>query len=332
MEKTKQLLAVVSALALGFGLSSEALTAGASAPVRINPERVLALDIGKHGETVFAVGERGLVWSAESGKDWSAQRTSTSRTLTAIAFGDGASGVAVGHAASLFRTEDGGKNWVPVKVDAGPSDALLGVTCLGGERFVAYGTFGLYLESTDGGKTWSRESIKIQESAGASSPADGEGEFDRHIMKIIRLDKKLLLIGESGTLAESADEGKSWRRLAVPYEGSFFGAVVSQRGAVVLHGMRGNVFRSTDGGASWTRIPLNTVSAVNGGTVLADGRIVLVGNNGLVAVSADDGASFKTGATRGGGDISQAVEAKAGFLLVAGASGIRQFDLDSLKN
>lgn len=337
MEKSRQLLALVAALSLGFGLSNDALTAGASSQVRIDPERVLALDVSKHGETVFAVGERGLVWTSESaGQSWSAQRTSTTRTLTAIAFGEGASGVAVGHAGSLFRTEDGGKTWLPVAVKAAAGNSLLGVASLGGSRFVAYGTFGLYLESTDGGKNWNSEPISFQENsqagANASLNADGDAEFDRHIMKIVRFDKKLLLVGESGTLAESADEGKSWRRLAVPYEGSFFGAVVSQKGSIIVHGMRGNVFRSTDAGASWTRIPLNTVSAVNGGTVLADGRIVLVGNNGLVAVSSDDGTSFQKGTAKGGGDIAQVVEVKAGALLVVGASGIRQFDLATLKN
>lgn len=337
MEKAKQLLTVATALALGFGLSDDARTADVSpARVRIDPERVLALDIGKHGVTVFAVGERGLIWASESGKAWSAQKTSTTRTLTAIAFGDGGSGVAVGHAASLFRTEDGGKTWLPVVVEAAAGNSLLGVSNLGGSRFVAYGTFGLYLESTDGGKSWSHEPLKIQDtspaSATAAPAAEEDAEFDRHIMKIVRMDKKLLLIGESGTLAESADEGKSWRRIKVPYEGSFFGGVVSQKGSIVIHGMRGNVFRSTDAGATWARISLNTISAVNGGTVLADGRIVLVGNKGLVAVSADDGVSFQTGAAKSGGDIAQAIEAEGGALLVVGASGIRPFDLATLKN
>lgn len=338
MKNTRQLLVVVAALTLGCGSSNEGRTAGTSAsPVRIDPARVLALDIEKRGETVFAVGERGLIWTSESGgKAWSAQKTSTSRTLTAIAFGDGASGVAVGHAASLFRTEDGGKSWLPVVVEAAAGNSLLGVTSLGGSRFVAYGTFGLYLESADGGKSWRREQLKIEDSAaGAANAApnvEDDAEFDRHIMKIVRLDKKLLLIGESGTLAESADEGKSWRRLKVPYEGSLFGGVVSPKGSIVMHGMRGNVFRSTDAGVSWTRIPLNTISAVNGGTLLADGRIVLVGNKGLVAVSADDGVSFQTGAVKSGGDIAQAIETEGGKLLLVGASGISPFDLSTLKN
>lgn len=338
METKRQVLAIVAALTLGCGSSHEVRTAGAAtSSVKLDPARVLILDVEKRGETIFAVGERGMIWTSESGgKSWSAQKTSTSRALTAIAFGDGASGVAVGHDASLFRTEDGGKTWLPVVVEAASGNSLLGVTSLGGGRFVAYGTFGLYLESSDDGKTWKREDINIKgtpQGGENATPNNGDDAgFDRHIMKVVRADNKLLLVGESGTLAESADEGKSWRYLKTPYQGSFFGGLVSQKGSMLMHGMRGNVFRSTDGGANWTRIPLNTVSALNGGAVLADGRIVLVGNNGLVAVSTDDGASFQTGAAKGGGDIAQVVEGEGGQLLIGGATGLRSFDPATLKN
>lgn len=339
MVGTRLALPLVAALVLGCGPSNEVKANKTAANgLQINPARVLTLDIARYGNKLVAVGERGLIWTAGSvansaDQAWSAHRTESSRTLTSVAFADAATGVAVGHGAVLFRTADGGQTWLPVSIDDAAGDSLLGVTHLGENRFIAYGVFGLYLESADGGQTWVRRQIELEadkkaaKNDAADEATDEGAGFDRHIMKVLRLDKKLFLVGESGTLAESANEGKSWRRIDSPYNGSYFGAVASPGGSIVMYGMRGNVFRSTDGGHHWTRIPLNTVSAVNGGTVLKDGRIVLVGNNGLLAVSRDDGASFQTHVTNGGGDIAQIVESESGTLLGVGASGIKRIEL-----
>jgi len=333
MVGTRLALPLVAALVLGCGPHNEVqANKPPTEATRFDPARVLTLDITRNGNELVAVGERGLIWTAESAdRPWSAHATLSNRTLTAVAFADGGIGVAVGHGATLFRTTDGGKTWAPIELEEAGGDSLMGVTHLGGGRFIAYGVFGLYLVSDDNGRTWIRQELDLDaDETAAQDDAEPDGEhnpFDRHIMKVLRLDQKLLLVGESGTLAESADGGNSWRRIASPYNGSFFGAVISASGALIAYGMRGNVYRSTDGGASWTHIALGTISAINGGTVLADGRVVLVGNNGLLAISRDDGASFQTHLTNGGGDIAQVVESASGDLVGVGAAGIKRIEL-----
>lgn len=334
---TRQALPIVAAFVLGCGSSDDG-RASKSAQWHVNPARVLAMDVARQGSTVFAVGERGLILASESGgQSWVVRPTSTTRTLTAVAFGEGSVGVAVGHAASLLRTTDGGQTWTPVVVAEAASDSLLGVTHLGGQRFVAYGVFGLYLESGDGGATWTRRPIELPaEKATAEAAAEEDAlegaAFDRHITMVFRFGEELILVGESGTLARSADAGQTWRRIASPYAGSYFGALVSPKNSLVVYGMRGTVFRSTDGGTNWTRIPLASVSGLNGGTVLADGSLVLVGNNGLVAVSNDDGATFTTRTANGGRDIAQVLQTEGGALIGVGAAGVRTIDLAALKN
>ncbi len=340
MVGTRLALPLVAALVLGCGPNYEVkANKPPTEAARFDPARALTLDITRNGSKLIAVGERGLIWSASAAdQSWSPHVTSANRTLTGIAFADASTGVAVGHGATLFRTGDGGNNWTPITLEEAGSDSLMGVTHVGDKRFIAYGTFGLYLTSDDGGQTWTRHELKLDEVDAESDVASDEQAaqdeeefeqlpFDRHIMDLVRLDQKLILIGESGTLAASGDEGKSWQRIESPYIGSFFGAVITQNGTLVTYGMRGNVYRSTDGGARWTHVPLGTISAVNGSTVLRDGRVVLVGNNGLLAISTDDGASFKTHSVNNGIHLAQVVETEDGDLIGVGVAGIRRIDL-----
>ncbi|NQD94558.1 photosystem I reaction center subunit IV, partial [Pseudomonas sp. CrR25] len=115
---------------------------------KIKPNRIILLDIQRAGGQLLSAGEGGwILRSADEGRHWQAVRTPANRTLTALAFADERLGIAVGHGATLLRTTDGGQQWTAIPLDGIGSDALLGVTHLGGQHFVAYGAFGHYLES-----------------------------------------------------------------------------------------------------------------------------------------------------------------------------------------
>ncbi|MCY1265832.1 Ycf48-like protein [compost metagenome] len=296
-----------------------ASTAQAGAPAagepRIRTDRIILLDIQRVGGQLFSAGEQGwILRSDDDGASWQAVQTPAERTLTGLAFADDRLGIAVGHGATLLRTTDGGRQWTKVELDGIGRDSLLGVTHLGGQRFVVYGAFGHYLESLDGGLSWERKPVLDE-------------EFDRHIARVLKVGGQLFLFGESGTLLRSSDLGASWERLPSPYEGSFFGGLATSSGTLLAFGMRGNLYRSTDHGDSWTKVPLETRAALQGGLVLADGRIVLLGNAGLVAISDDDGRSFAPGDKARGG-LAQAV-AVADGLLAVGDSGVQALRLAS---
>ena len=125
--------------------------------VAIKPGRIILLDIDKTGDRLVAVGERGFaLYSDDQGDTWSARPTPVTRTLTGVAFKDQQTGVAVGHGGSVVRTEDAGATWSQVQVEEAGTDSLLDVQHLGGDHFIAYGAFGLYLDSTDAGRSWTR--------------------------------------------------------------------------------------------------------------------------------------------------------------------------------
>ena len=297
-----------AALALAQCCSAPAMAE--AAPVSNGPINILNVslsDITSIGAKLVAVGERGLIMqSGDQGGHWSASFAPTSRTLTAIAFVDSKAGVAVGHGGTVLRTEDAGLTWLPVAVAEIGKDAVLGVTVLPDGRLIAYGAFGMYIESFDKGKTWKRRPVISD-------------DFDRHISRVIPFgDSRLLLVGESGTLAVSPDNGATWKQISSPYVGSYFGALVLHDGALLAYGMRGNVFRSEDQGQTWDKIPFASTSTLNGGTIDASGKVTLVGNNGLIATSTDNGHSFSLQTAPRGTPIAQAVTASDGVVVYVG--------------
>ena len=295
----------------------------ASAPARgktvveIKPDHIILLDINRAGDRLVAVGERGFaLLSDDAGKTWRSRETPVTRTLTGVAFRDGKLGVAVGHGASVVRTEDGGETWTHVPLVEAEPESLLGVVSLGGDHFAAYGAFGMYFDSVDAGRTWERRTVMNE-------------EFEWHISQVVPVGNALLLVGESGTLARSDDGGTTWTAITSPYVGSYFGALATPDGSVLAFGMRGNVFRSSDLGATWTELPLETTASLNGGAVLGDGRILLVGNSGLLAMSRDGGRTLDVHWAPGGRGFSNVVEAN-GAIVMAGESGITTLNPDWL--
>lgn len=305
---------LLAAICAGVGLFFAPPHAVAAAPetvaAPIRADKVIMINVTKIGKRILALGERGVVLlSDDDGSTWKAVRTPVTRTLTAAAFADDRQGVAVGHGGSILRTEDAGLSWKRVEVPEIGHDSVLGVSYLGAERFIAFGAFGLYIVSTDGGKSWTRKAVI-------------DADFDRHIMAALPVGETLFLAAESGNLARSGNRGETWDRLRSPYIGSFFGAVATADGTLIAFGMRGNVWRSTDKGSTWAKVDMGNTIGINGGQVLADGTVVLVGNNGLVAHSKDNGQSFKVSFSPKGAGFGGVVTNAKGELVVAGEDGV----------
>lgn len=299
-----------TALALwAFAALPAAFAQTAALDYPIAADKVLLLDLEKAGDRLVAVGERGVVlYSDDQGQGWHSLRTPVTRTLTAVAFSSTQEGVAVGHGGALLHTVDGGLHWQPVEADTG-GESLLGVTAMGDKRMVAWGAFGLYLESDDGGASWARRMIL------------GE-DFDRHIGQVLKVQGQWLLVGESGTLARSLDQGQNWEALESPYQGSFFGALQTRDGTLLAYGMRGNLWRSVDKGQSWSKIETATTLAINGSLQQDNGRILALGNGGIVLASDDDGATFRAinGASKA--SLAQGVQLSNGQTLAVGDHGV----------
>ncbi len=276
--------------------------------------RSLLLDVAAVDDALVAVGERGhVVVSKDGGESWTQSPCPTRATLTGVHFADRRLGWAVGHDAVILKTEDGGASWRIVYSDPEAEAPLLDVWFPTATEGFAIGAYGTFLESADGGETWDSRWIS---------------EDDFHLHTIDRAaDGTLYIAAEAGTVYRSDDGGASWESLPSPYEGSFFGTLPLDGGAVLVYGLRGHVYRSEDRGDTWTAVDSGTVAMLTDALDLGDGGVVVVGHGSTVLLSADAGRTFRKVPQPDRLSI-QAVASAADGLVVAGEGGVRRLRTD----
>ena len=309
---------LVRAAALCCGLFLSAAAAKEilpeSGPIGEMAQRLLLIDAAHPGSRIVAVGDRGyVIYSDDQGAHWSRAKAPPGPLLTAVTFVDAKAGWAVGHDAVILATTDGGLNWALQFSAPAEQRPLLDVLFLDSRRGIAVGAYGAYYETADGGNSWNARKVLDE---------------DRHLNGLARsADGKLVILGESGTILLSSDEGKTWSAVASPYKGSLFGAVTAEDGAIVAYGLRGRIYRSTDAGATWKQVDNASAATLMGGTKLPGGAIVLVGAAGTVLVSRDHGQSFQKADSGGTRALAGAVLGAPNTLLVMGEGGVRPIPL-----
>lgn len=265
------------------------------------PTRSTLTAVTGAGGSLWAVGHDGvIVHSGDAGRTWERQREAP---------------------------------WVEGSFEPDAGVPLLDVLFLDGQRGMAIGAFSLLLETTDGGSSWTSSFLSevAVDAGGAGGSADAgdaeappvddggidddgfgeddgldddwgfsaddlalDAEDDPHLNAIARAGGGgLLIAGERGSVFRSRDEGGTWERLALPYEGSMFGALAWEDDHVMVFGLRGNVFESFDLGDSWQRVDSGTSVSLMGGAALPGGGAVLVGNEGRLLHRSASGEPFR---------------------------------------
>jgi len=280
--------------------------------------QTLLLDAARAGDRLVAVGEWGhIVLSDDDGRTWrQARSVPTRRTLTALSFADARHGWAVGHDAIVLHTRDGGESWV--KQFAAPEDeaTLLSVWFADARSGLAVGSFGLLLETRDGGESWSRRELAQ------------EGEEEPHLNDVFAgSNGEIFIAAEFGWVYRSRDDGTTWTRSHPDYDGSMWGGVALEEGAVLVFGMRGHAFRSEDGGASWEEVPTGTEHSIQAAARLPSGALVMVGLGGVVATSRDGGLTFDSQYVPDRRGIASVVPGAGSELLLFGERGVRRRSL-----
>jgi photosystem II stability/assembly factor-like uncharacterized protein len=251
------------------------------------------LDVAVAGDRLVAVGQQGLILVSGDGKTWEQRPTAVSTMLTRVRFVDAKTGWALGYDATILETSDGGMNWAMRHHDE-KAGALFDVLFLDAQHGFAAGAYGQFLETKDGGATWSSY----------ASDFDGIG---MHVNALLRLPSGTLVVaGERGLVATSADAGVTWQLLDTPYGGSWFGALPHGENGLLVFGMRGNVFVADDlskcarmeasawdpytrenidddtvfAARGWRRLANTRRDSFFGGLTLGPGAALLVGFNG----------------------------------------------------
>ena len=270
----------------------------------------MLLDITLAGSTLVAVGERGHVVISTDGENWEqAEVVPTRSTLTSV-FSLGDRLWAGGHDAVIVTSGDGGKTWTREYFDPGRQQAVMDIYFTDENNGVVIGSYGLYLRTSDGGQTW-EDAVVDQES-------------DYHLNSLVRFsDGRRLIAGEAGYSYRSYDDGETWEAIEMPYQGSMWGALKTNRGCVLFYGLRGHVMESCDFGSSWTELETGSESSISGAAEYG-GLVVLAANSGTVLIR-DDGGHFSVHHHSSGVDFAAVISLGDGNFLLAGEDGVHKY-------
>jgi len=277
----------------------------------------LLLDVARDGSRIIVVGERGqILLSSDRATSWRQAEVPTRSTLTAVRMAGSGHAWAVGHDGLILRSDDGGLTWSTQRTSAEPDRPLLDLWFADERHGIAIGAYMLLLSTEDGGRTWH---ARVDDPDGPHANAIAQAP-----------DRSLYVVGEFGQILRSDDRGRSWHQLKSPYEGSLFGVLTPDDGAIVAFGLRGHLFRSEDRGASWRQVPTGTSATLLGGLVRADGRIVVAGSEGALLVSDDGGHTFRLRHRPDRQAIAALVELGPNELLAVGEGGLTRILDDSV--
>ncbi len=278
----------------------------------------LLLDVARAGSRMIAVGEFGhVLLSDDNGDSWrQATSVPTRNTLVGVTFIDNQTGYAVGHAATILKTTDGGENWKLQYIERGGETPLFAVYFADAQNGIAVGGFSYTFETTNGGESWTQRALV-------------EDSYDDFHLNDLFTDKEgnLFIPAEFGTVYKSRDRGQNWEAIETGYDGSFWGGLGLDNGNILVFGMRGNVWRSANGGKNWKRVETGTDQSVSGGVQLEDGRVVLAGLSGTVLVSRNGGKSFENQPRPDRLSFATAIGKEGDDVILLGDPGIKDHTL-----
>ena len=280
--------------------------------------QALLLDVARAGPRLVAVGEFGhVLLSDDNGENWrQATSVPTRNALVGVTFIDNQTGYAVGHAATILKTSDGGDNWTLQYNERRGETPLFAIYFADAQNGIAVGGFSYTFETKNGGESWTQRALV-------------EDSYDDFHLNDLFADKtgNVYIPAEFGTVYKSRDRGQNWQAIETGYDGSFWGGLGLANGDVLVFGMRGNVWRSSDAGASWKQVNTGTDQSVSGGTQLDDGRIVLAGLSGTVLVSRDGGKSFTNQPRPDRLSFATAIGKTGDEIILLGDPGIKDHNL-----
>lgn len=327
-------------------------------------DKRMLLNLAWAGKRLLAVGERGtIVYSDNSGKDWTQAEVPASVTLTAVHFPSPLSGWAVGHDGLILTSQNGGKTWTR-QFDGNQANALMLEAAQGRlrraqaarqdpatlqrlkdtlEDAMAGAKFGpsrplfdvWFASATVGYAVGSFGQVFRTGDAGAHWALAGIEAVNPdglHINAVSgQADGAVLLAAEAGKLFRLGAGATAWQRLDTGYAGQLFGAREFQDGGgasvILAYGFGGTVFRSSDQGRHWRAIPTGTKKSLTASVMLDDGTLYLSAADGRLLKSSDGGRSFVAGPATASPVSAMTWAESQHTLILAGAAGAVRFPL-----
>ena len=296
----------------------------------------LLTDIVNAGDNLVAVGERGHIVYSADGISWQQADVPVNVLLTSIAFADENLGFAVGHDATILKTEDSGKTWSIIQYAPEIDKPFLSIIA-NQTRVIAVGAYGMYVISEDGGNEWItvfHDELLLEDDRlflqDIKEYEPESYEFERryllpHFNDVAIISGTYYLAGEAGFAASSQD-GMNWQRIQSDYQGSYF-SITGNGSQLHLAGLRGTLLESNDSGVSWKVLKSEQPATINS-AIENEGMKLFFANSGNVFIQRPGQAlshfAFEDGKAVMAGVIADEV------VILATESGIKRVKLNQI--
>nr|VFK30237.1 MAG: Uncharacterized protein BECKMB1821G_GA0114241_106116 [Candidatus Kentron sp. MB]VFK34179.1 MAG: Uncharacterized protein BECKMB1821I_GA0114274_106316 [Candidatus Kentron sp. MB]VFK76721.1 MAG: Uncharacterized protein BECKMB1821H_GA0114242_10714 [Candidatus Kentron sp. MB] len=276
-------------------------------------EKSLLLAVGKFGERMIAVGERGHILYKQGQTPWRQGDVPTQLLLTGLSFSDERHGFAVGHDALILATSDGGQSWRKAHEAIGEQRPLLDIRFWNNLSGIAVGAYGYLLRTEDGGESWHSGVV--------------HRDHDFHLNAIAIAPDRIYLAAEAGFVYRSDDQGHHWKVLDPPYDGSFSGIHAIDDNKVMVFGLRGHLFVSEDAGEHWRALATGVQSTLTSAITLDNGQFLVIGHGGTLLLVDSSLRRVHRAQLFDRKALSDAVQIGPNRILSVGEGGIRVIDL-----
>lgn len=318
-------------------------------PAEIMPNAAssLMLAVTQAGNRLVAVGQRGHILTSDNGTEWTQQNVPVRAGLISVDFPTANTGYAVGKDQTILKTTDGGKSWKILNF-APAYDAVAGaeyrkVKFFDADNGFIAGAFGTLLRTNDGGKSFYPDEFL------AGQAAEDYESAGLHMNDIVKLgDGSLAIVGESGLIRVSTDDGATWRMTRPAYAGAYFGALPVGQSGLVVYGQRGTILRVDDVHAladqdpeefspfqfeedeyfeqplefhGFARITTPNPNALMGAVALDGDKFAVVGQNAAIYIAGYTSSEVQVVGTAMNKALG-GVAAFNGYLVTAGLQGI----------
>jgi photosystem II stability/assembly factor-like uncharacterized protein len=257
----------------------------------------LLLDVTRTGSRLVAVGAHGhVVYSDDSGKNWSQAQTPSSVTLTSVHFPSATMGWAVGHDGLILHSNDGGETWVKQFDGYLANRAIIKGARENKERAIleldrannsadlaAIDNAEMELEN----KTYALDDAQYDIESGSTKP----------FLDVWFYDAKIgFAVGAYGLAFRTNDSGKSWvdwsSHLGNRDRLHINGLTMVGPRSLMLVGEQGLILRSDDMGDNWRTLPSPYEGSLFGITAKAD-NVLIYGLRGNLFHSVDGGIEWQ---------------------------------------
>ncbi len=269
----------------------------------------------------WAVGEAGtILYTANSGTNWSAQKSTTNKNLKGVFFINTLKGFACGDEGKLLKTTDGGKTWLIS--DSGTNINLNSIAFYpGSQTGIAVGDNGEVRKTTNDGLSWSQIAIgttnsltDVQLLASSSSGwLVGEGGVvfkttnsgNSWVSQPSGITTRLGTVnvvnassiwaaGDNGTIIKTANGGTGWATLPNATNKLITSICTKDNNIAWFVGIDGQIFKSSNSGTSWSPQVSNTTRKLSGMFCVNNNKLIVVGDNGTILQTLNGGTLWKT--------------------------------------